>query len=131
MELPIENHDYCTTSGPCGNRNEFLADYGERLEDLKQGLLLLPANVQREMIIYLFERTSTFFSRETLIDSNFKPLWSPLYSKLRSASYDFSRLLAGDKSEEEYCYEFGLYRRRVAINTEESNELENDINDLD
>ena len=110
--FPIQGHHYGVTFGTgCEYRQEFLDDgHGPSLEKLKAALVSLPSHIRLEVLVFFFERTSTCYGNKVLIDKHFQPLWSPLYPLLRNASMDFSRLFAGDNSEQHYCYSCGLFR---------------------
>ena len=111
---PVRDYNYGTGFGyACEMKPAFLAaGYGKSLVQLKEHFLGLPADIRLEMLLFFFERTSSrSYGGEglTMIDHNFKPLWSPLYTRLKSAGLDYSRLFAGENSEEQYCYRYGLY----------------------
>lgn len=113
LPFPIQGHHYGVTFGTgCEYRQEFLDHgYGPSLEELKAALVSLPSYIRLEVLVFFFERTSTCYGNKVLLDKKFQPLWSPLYPLLRNASLDFSRLFAGDNSEQHYCYSCGLFHR--------------------
>ena len=109
IQDPIDGIDYESNYDGCRRRQGFIEENEDRLTVLKNAIVALPDNIRLEMILFQYERIGCK-SGLTMIDSEYKPLWSMDGSlPLRGASLDYSRLLAGENADQLWCYMHGTF----------------------